>query len=64
MGSNHQNIDSNEIERRKQHRREQSDRREIERFGYPITTRRSDSERRNDNDDSEASVSYKQNGSV
>ena len=38
------------VERRKQHRREQSERREIVRFGYDITTRRSGSDRRKYND--------------
>jgi hypothetical protein len=39
-------LESRNIEKRKLQRREQSDRREIVRFGYDITTRRSGQDRR------------------
>jgi hypothetical protein len=42
----HRGLNSNDAERRKQQRREQSDRREIERFGFKISTRRSSDDRR------------------
>lgn len=51
--------DPNGFERRKQHRREQPDRREIERFGYTIMTRRFVGERRKYNKDSDALVTFK-----
>jgi hypothetical protein len=39
-------LNTRGAERRKRHRREQSDRREIVRFGYEITTRRTGKDRR------------------
>ena len=46
-----QQMNSICVEKRNQPRREQSDRREIERFGYDITTRRSGLDRRKFRDD-------------
>ena len=43
-------LNSRGVEKRKLQRREQSDRREIVRFGYDITTRRSGNDRRESSD--------------
>jgi hypothetical protein len=46
----HLEMNSHGVERRKQQRRAQADRREIIRFGYDITTRRFGKDRRKNQD--------------